>query len=222
MNIRRTDQEAAERLRLGCEICFECLNELIGIHLDMDPVDRSIGPDDDEIVYRLRKVLIHVKSATSWHFDTEVAHVLAPELRAAEKQFDMLWKRVPKERLSDFVSADGDSAIDFRRGSFPTGREILSSYIHPTPQRLLLAREHGGLGPSDEFTYYVQLFPLLGNIAFRYALSLCLLSELWNGGKEERIVSVIERLGEEIDSLSSSDFLQFVSRGKSQIEQNAV
>ena len=35
----------------------------------------------EELVYRLRKVLVHVKAITNWQLDTEVIHVLAPELR---------------------------------------------------------------------------------------------------------------------------------------------
>ena len=47
----------------------------------MSPADRAISADDKEIVYRLRKVLLHVKAVTSRQLDAKAIHVLAPELR---------------------------------------------------------------------------------------------------------------------------------------------
>ena len=79
----QTREEAVDRLRWGCEQCISCLNELVRVHFEMDPADRLIRTDDEEIVYRLRKVLLHVKAITGWQLDTEVMHVLAPELRTA-------------------------------------------------------------------------------------------------------------------------------------------
>ena len=212
MRIPRTTQQAVDLLHSGCEQCLSCLNELIGIHIEMDPVTRLVRLDDEEIVYRLRKVLLHIKSVVSWQLDTEVMHVLAPELRAAEEQIDMIWKKVPKERLKELVPSDGSSEVGMRGGPFQPGKDILSSYVHPAPQRLLLAREHGGLGNVDEVRYYIHLFLLLGNVAFRYAVSLDFLSQILNGAKEGQLVSVIEKLREEFGSLSSEDCFRFVAR----------
>ncbi len=208
MKIPQTRPQAVDYLRAGSEQCLSYLNELIGIHFEMDPPGRSICLDDDEIVYRLRKVLLHVKSVTGWQLDMEVMHVLAPELRAAEDQIDMIWKKIPRERLKEFVPGDGSSAVGKRGGPFETGRKILSSYIHPTPQGLLLAKQQGGLGEVDEVQYYYILFVSLGNLVFRYAVSLVFLSQSLNCGKEVVIASVLRKMGEEFSSISPKDCLR--------------
>ena len=70
-----TREEAVHRLRSGCEQCISCLKDLLSVHFDMDAADRVICPDDEAIVYRLRKVLLHVKAITGWELDPEVMHV---------------------------------------------------------------------------------------------------------------------------------------------------
>ena len=206
MTIPRTRQQAIDHLRSGCEQSIPRLNELIGIHIKIDPLSRSIRPNDNEIVYRLRKVLLHIKFATSWQFDTQVMHVLAPEIRAADEQFDMIWKKVPKEQITEILVEDGDSAVGMRDRAFKLGRKILSPYIHPTPQSLLLAKEQGGLGEVDEVRYYYYLFLLLGYVEFRYSVSLAFLSQLLKSNKEGQINSVMIKMGEAFASTSPGDY----------------
>ena len=109
-----TREDAVERLSSGCEQCISCLKDLLRVHIEMDPADRVICLDDEEIVYRLRKVLLHVKAITGWQLDTEVMHVLAPELRTANEQIDLVWKKLPKEELSEFLADDGKSIVGGR------------------------------------------------------------------------------------------------------------
>ena len=132
----------------------------------MDPHDRATADAEDEIVYRLRKVLLHVKAMTGWHLDTEVIHVQAPELRAADEQIDQIWKKTPREELSKYLARDGKTVEAGRVTMFKAGKEILSSYVHPTPQRLLLGKELGGLGRTDEVRCFANLLVLLYGLVF--------------------------------------------------------
>lgn len=212
MKSPRTREEAVDRLRSGCERCISCLEELIRFQLEMDPHDRVIRPDDEEIVYRLRKVLVHVKAITGWQLDTEVMHVLAPELRTADEQIELIWKKVPREQLTEYMADGGKSIVGGRDKLFKSGKEILSSCIHPTPQRLFYGKELGGFGSTDEVRYYANMFTLLGSLVFRYGISLAFLSQLLGGSKEGSIASVLMKATEELDSISPADCLRFVAR----------
>ena len=187
----QTREEAIDRLRSGCEQCISCLKDILRVHFEMDPADRAICTDDEEIVYRLRKVLLHVKAITSWQLDTEVMHVLAPELRTAYEQIESVWKKLPKEELSEYLADDEKSVVGGRDKLFKSEKAILSSFIHPTPQRLVLGKELGGLGTPDEVRYFVNLFTLLGSLVFRYGVSLGFLSQLQGAGKESSIAPVL-------------------------------
>ena len=178
----------------------------------MDPADREICTDDEEIVYRLRKVLLHVKAIVGWQLDTEVMHVLAPEIRTADEQIDLVWKKLPREELSEYLSDDGKSVVGGRDKTFKSGKEILSSYIHPTPQRLILGKELGGLGKPDEVRCFINLFMLLSGLVFRYGVSLGFMSQLLGGRKEGSITAVMSKAAEAMDSISPADYLRFVSR----------
>ena len=208
----QTREEAVERLRSGCEQCIECLKELIRVHFEMDPYDRAICADDEEIVYRLRKVLLHVKAIAGWQLDTMVMHVLAPEIRTADEQIDLVWKKLPREELSEYLSDNGKSVVGGRDKTFKSGKAVLSSYIHPTPQRLLLGKELGGLGKPDEVRCFIDLFMLLTGLVFRYGVSLGFMSRLLSGGKEGSIAAVMSKATEAMGSLSPADCLRFVSR----------
>ena len=194
MTTLRTKEEAVDRLRSGYEQCISCLQELIRVQFELDPHDRAIGPDDEEIVYRLRKVLVHTKAITSWQLDTDVMHVLAPEIRAANEQIDMVWKKLPKEELNEYLSDHGRSVVGGRDQLFKPKKEILSSVIHPTPLRLLFGKDLGGLRSPDEVRYFTILFVLLGGLVFRYAVSLGFMSQLQNGRCEASITSVMRSL----------------------------
>ena len=212
MTSLQTREEAVDHLRSGCEQCISCLKELIRVQFEMDPHDRVICTDDEEIVYRLRKVLLHVRAITSWQLDTEIMHVLAPELRTANEQIELIWKKLPKEQLSEYLADDGKSVVGERDNLFKSGKEILSSYIHPTPQRLILGKELGGLGRPDEVRCYVGVFMLLSSLVFRYGISLAFLSQLLSSRKEGAIAAVMTKVTEELRSISLAGCLRFVAR----------
>ena len=210
----QTRAEAVDRLRSGCEQCISCLKDLLCVHLEMDPADRAICAGDEEIVYRLRKVLLHVKAITSWQLDTEVMHVLAPELRTAGEQLELVWKKLPREELSEYLADDGKSVVGGRDKLFKSEKDILSSYIHPTPQKLILGKELGGLRKADEVRCFVNLFTLLNDLVFRYSVSLGFMSQLLSGRKEGSIETAMLKAAGAMGSISPADCLRFVSREK--------
>lgn len=200
-----TREDAVDRLRSGCEQCLSCLKELSRVQLEMDPHDRAIAAADDEMVYRLRKVLLHVKAITGWHLDTEVIHVQAPELRAADEQIDQIWKKVPRDELSEYLARDGKTVEAGRVTMFKAGKEILSSYVHPTPQRLWLGNELGGLGRTDEVRCFANLLMLLNGLVFRYGISLDLMSQRLSGGNERSIAAAMLKATRAMGSVSMAD-----------------
>ena len=209
-----TRGDAVDRLRSGCEQCLSCLKELSRVQLEMDPHDRAIGAADDEMVYRLRKVLLHVKAITGWHLDTEVIHILAPELRAADEQIDQVWKKVPREELSEYLAKDGKTVRAGRDTMFRAGKEILSLYIHPTPQRLGLGKEVGGLGRPDKVLCFANLLMLLSGLVLRYGISLDFMSQRLSGGNERSIAAAILKASGAVGSASVADCLRFVTQNE--------
>ena len=214
MNSIQTKEEAINRLRSECEQCISYMKELTHVQFGMDPPDRMINQDDEEIVYRLRKVLVHITAITSWELDMEVMHVLAPELRAADEQIGLVWKKLPKEQLIDYLADDGESVVGGRDQLSKPAKENLSSYIHPTPQRLILGKEMGGLRRPDEVRYFVNLFTLLVGLVFRYAVTLGFLSQTLEGRKEGKIASVLIKVTKELESIPIPDCLQYVAKAE--------
>ena len=144
-------------------------------------------------MYRLRKALLHVKPITGWTLDTDVIHVIAPEIRAAVDQLDHVWKEAAHELELDDIVAKEASKAALRRAK--TNRETTSSYVHPSTQRLLLPKEHGGLGPGNDQRYYANMLDLLFHLAYRYALSLAYLSRRLAVGETLPIASMMQRIG---------------------------
>ena len=196
----------ADTLRSGCEECVASLNGLITIHFGMDTPDRMIRPSDGECVYRLRKVLVHVKAITRWEFDTDVMHVIAPDLRAANEQVDEILKKLPRGYLDDLLGVQDKQTARRVQASAKKKQETVSSYIHPTPQRLLLPRDQGGLGELYEFPYWSNMFMFLFDLVLRYAMLLGYLSQLLNAGSEAAVASVMERMRTKVDSIARECF----------------
>ena len=179
-------------LRKAGDELIACLKELVDIHLAIDPPDRLIQPTDPDCVYRLRKALLHVKSITAWTLDTDVMHVIAPEIRAAVDHVDNVWKEAAHDlELDDIVEEQTAQAA---RQRAKTNRETTSSYVHPSPQSLLLPKEQGGLGPGDDQRYYTTMLDLLFHLAFRYAVSLAYLTRRLAVGEILPIASMMQRI----------------------------
>ena len=168
----------------------------------IDPSDRLIQSTDPDCVYRLRKALLHVSMLTAWTLDTDVMHVIAPEIRAAVDEIDNVFEEAAHDLGLDDLVQEQAAKTTLRRAK--TNRETTSSYVHPSPQRLLLAKEHGGLGPGDDRRYYTSMLDMLFRLAFRYAVSLAYLSRCMAVGKELPIASMMQRIRAVIDSVTPS------------------
>ena len=179
-------------LCLACDESIACLKELVNIHFAIDSSDRLIQPTDPDCVFRMRKALLHVNSITVWTLDTDVMHVIAPEIRAAVDEIDDVFEEAAHDlALDDIVEKEASKAT---RRRAKTNRETTSSYVHPSPQRLLLPKEHGGLGPGDDQRYYNTMLDMLCHLAFRYAVSLAYLSRRLAVGEELPIASMMQRI----------------------------
>jgi len=175
--------------------CSECIcrfNELLNIHSAIDPFDRLIQPTDPESMYRLWKAHLHVRAITVWTIDTDAMHVIAPEIRAALDQVDRVWEDAAHDlELDDIAMEEGTRAGRLRAKA---NRETTSAFVHPSPTRLLLPQESGGLLSGDEGRCYGVLLDLLSHLAFRYAISLTYLSRRLGNPQESSIASVTEKL----------------------------
>ena len=196
----RPSQPSPVVLRLACDESIACLKELVDIHFAIDPSDRLIQPTDPDCVYRMRKALLHVKTITAWTLDTDVMHVIAPEIRAAVDEIDDVCEEALHDlELDDIVEEQASKSARHRA---KTNREATSFYVHPSPQRLLLPKEHGGFGPGDDQRYYTTMLDMLFNLAFRYAVSLAYLSRRLAVDEELPIASMMQRIGAVIVSVT--------------------
>ena len=181
-------------LHCACEQCVECLRDLVRIHLDIDPPANVVAPIAPRCMYGLRKVLLHINATISWKLDMSVMHVIAPELRAASEQIDGFWEEACRamelEDPNGLVGAEAQGT----RALAKMRQELVSSFVHPTPQRLLLPSEQGGLAPASDARYYSTLLGLLDELAFRYAISIAYLSQLLRADKEQAVTSVIQEI----------------------------
>ena len=188
----RPSQQSPAVLRSACDESIACLKELVIIHFAIDPSDRLIQPTDPDCVYRMRKALLHVNAITAWTLDTDVMHVIAPEIRAAVDESDEVCEEAAHDlALDDIVEKEASKAT---RRRAKTNRETTSSYVHPSPQRLLLSQEHGGLCPGDDQRYYTTMLDMLFDLGFRYAVSLDYLSRRLAVGEELPIASMMQRI----------------------------
>ena len=196
----RPSQQSLVVLRLACDESIACLKELVDIHFAIDPSDRLIQPTDPDCVYRMRKALLHIKAITAWTLDTDVMHVIAPEIRAAVDEIDAVWEEGAHALELDDIVEEQASKATWRRAK--TNRETTSSYVHPSPQRLLLPKEYGGLGSGDDQRYYTTMLDMLFHLAFRYAVSLAYLSRRLAVGEEFPLTSMMQRIGAVIVSVT--------------------
>ena len=172
--------EFVEQRRAECERSRDMLGELTRIHLVIDDPARSIGSDEPVWICRLRKICLHVRAIESLDIGVDIAHVMAPELRAAYVQIDAVWKCVPREFKLDEMNSDW-WADEARNG-------MLATYDHPTPFSLaFLPADRGGLRSGEAWHSYTRLALWLGYLGLGYGLALAYLAEVL--GAEGDVVS---------------------------------
>lgn len=158
------------------EECIACLENIVAVHLEIDPLSRIIEADDDECFYRLRKVRLHVQAITGWHMNSDLMHLIAPEFRCADEQLGKVFKNLPDSFRVNYLGERGTVAGHFRQRAKEL-REIISSIVHPTPQRLLMPIERGGFYEKKELPSLFFILWMLMDLALNYADSVAYLSE---------------------------------------------
>ena len=179
----RKTTEYVEQARAECERSRDLLRELARIHLSIDEPARSIGADEPDWICRLRKICLHVRAIDTLEIDAGIAHVMAPELRAAYLQMDAVWQSVPQEFKLDEMNSDW-WLNEARDG-------ILATYDHPTPVGLALLREErGGFRSGEVWESYTRLALWVGLLGLGYGLSLSYLAVVL--GVEQEVDSRLE------------------------------
>lgn len=193
MNSHGVDSDEIPDPHAHCEEQQALLAELARIHLMIDAPTRVMQMGEPDWIGRLRKVQFHVRAIGYWEITVDAVHVMAPEIRAAYKQLDAVWDHLPKEEWHAEMEFDwwGREASD----------DVLAAYTHPTPTRLMLSTEYGGLRDGEGDLVYLKLIEWLGRLALGYGLALSHLSETLDNEEdiEPLIVSVFKTLGQKFD-----------------------
>ena len=175
--------------RAEAESALNKLRELIRIHQSIDKPSRSIGADESEWICRLRKICLHARAIDVWEVDDDIdiAHVIAPELRAAYVQMGEVWKCIPPE----FKRKHGVDVMDGDYWGNEEQNGLLATYDHPTPFNLIIGPT--ALGDSysgNPDTNYLQLALWLGFLVLGYGGALTYLADVL--GVDGEVVSRLQ------------------------------
>ena len=174
MAMSKAPQQTVETLRSQFDKCIECLNDLVALHQEIDPPNGTIKSTDEECYLRLRKVLLHVQAITAWQYENENLHVIAPEIRCANRQLEEILKIMPESyRVADLGKDDSVSVQIHRPGG--KLREIISGFVHPTPTRFFLPIERGGFFETNEAPSLWFTVLMLADLAVNYEASVAYL-----------------------------------------------
>lgn len=125
------------------------LRELLQVHYLIDEPTRISKSDEQLLVFRLRKICLHVPAIVRWEISVGVEHVMASDLRAAYRQMDWVWRRLPDEHQIMEI-ADAWWENEARNG-------LLATNDRPTPQSLLHGAGYGGFSDGEEIQSYGRL-----------------------------------------------------------------
>lgn len=142
------------------------LVSLVQTHLEIDPPTRILRSEDPNWIARLRKVLHHARAITSWEISTDVEHVIAPELRAAYRQMEFIWKELP----------DRGEIYEWYRDYWSAEANKLGRYDHPTGYNLHFTL-FDGVFSVDRTKILAQFAEWLHRLGLGYALALDYLSQ---------------------------------------------
>lgn len=180
--------EKAVEPRAEAERELNKLRELTRIHQSIGELSCSTGANDPDWMYRLSKIWLHARAIDGWEIDDiDIAHVMAPELRAAYVQMDAVWKCIPPE----FKRKYGLDAMDCDYWDNEQSNGILATYDHPTPFNLIIGPTAiGDFHSGDPDKSYLQLAIWLGFLGLGYGFALAYLAEMLGVGGE--VVSRLE------------------------------
>lgn len=184
------------------------------LHLGIDSRGKVIEPTDTECVFRLRKVLLHVRAITGWELETDTLHVIAPEIRCANEQLQEVFKRRPQVLRANYLRDENNSLFEQMRQNRKTISEIVSPFVHPTFQRLLLPIEHGGLDKPREAACFLNLFGLLMDLSWNYGVSVAYLSQEPKFGKAADSRLVLQRVTSAAATVGALPLGEILEEGK--------
>ena len=181
--------EALEPVEVPHTLCEEYRDQLLDltrIHLDIDAPRRTIESNEQDWVFRLRKVCLHAVAITKCEISADGLHVMTTELRAAYEQMDAVWKCLPDEFRFD---EDGSWWAT-------EARDRLARYNHPTPASLMLPLAAGGFGDAEAPESYLRLAVWLGRLGCGYGLALAYLARVLGtaGDIDSRLESVLRNM----------------------------
>ena len=182
-----------------CQRLMQALSKLTRLHAQIDQPEQLT--DRDVTALRLRKAYSHVKAVIGWPVDTLILHAMGPDIRAAQSHLHPI--------VSQFLygSDDGDDATS-ARDSVKFSRPLLEAFSHPSPQVLIRRRHQGGLAPGSVIECLATLAILLAELAGNYCTALCALAQELGNGDSAALLEVLQRIGNEIDSMPSYDVLE--------------
>ena len=125
------DVEAA---RTMCEMQRGVLAKLFGIH--KDTLSRGTAAGERDWVRCLEKVGCHAIAIAKREIDSDAAHAIATEVRAAYVQLAEIWEGIPRELKID--------EIDSHWWSNEAQNRVLAQYDHPSSFSVLWSAENGG------------------------------------------------------------------------------
>ena len=200
--ILNSRHEAEEILYSTCKLFLGHLSELNTIHLSMDYPRRKVANSEPESILRLRKVFFHVQAIISWPVDTDILHVMGPDIRAAREQL----KHVVDDKTHE---RHNNSNLTKRLKNPGSAADELSNFSHPNAVLLLQSQDVGGLGNSDPILCLLKLYIWLGVMVVEYGLGLGFVAELLDGSKQPDILAVINRVRAESTLVNPKEILQF-------------
>lgn len=205
--------QIVESLRSQCEECVECLKEIMAIHIKVNSPSRTNESTDNECSFRLGKVLLHVQAITGWRIETEVVHVIAPEIRCANKQLEKVLMSMPESFRVKHLGANVSIAGQIKQSDRQL-REVLSGFVHPTPQRILLPIERGGFHETHEAPRFFFLFVMLMDLAVKYDTSVAYLSHQTMNGITAELPPVLEKVASIATTVAGLSVDQIFNSGK--------
>lgn len=137
--------------------------------------------------------MLHVQAITAWQYETEILHVIAPEIRCANKQLEKVSKIIPESyRVAD-LGKDGSVSVQIHR---PGGklRETISGFVHPTPARFFLPIERGGFCETDEAPSILFAVLMLADLAVNYEASVAYLCKESMAGNAPEVTPVFGKI----------------------------
>lgn len=200
-------QEAVAFLLSACKATIEFLREMNATHLAIDHSESVLTDSEHESVLPLRKASLHIQAITSWPVDTDILHVMGPDIRAASEQLE---PSVQKHVYSD----SEESVLIAGRRYISKRDQYLEVFSHPTPQVLIRPQHVGGLGRVDVIVPLYKLYELLNGLVCDYGSGLAVLVAALDPSRESEILAVLNRAIGSYTQLSPHVFLQFIEESE--------